>query len=369
MMRFLWVFLALVLSAVAVSQSRVVVKAGDSVSVVCEEEPSVNKDYPITRDGYVVMQFIGAVSVAGLTEEVAAAKIAATLIEQRILPRATVRLKVLGSKTALIAYGGAVQKSGEVFPRVGLRLADVVQVAQPTAAANLEKVRVTTAEGKEIIVNFKLFDGKDTAHNPELRAGDRVFFELVDRPQDVVITGMVKRPGALPFKDGMTIRDLVLAAGGYTAAANEKAVRLEHAGQVRDLDMTADDAPLQPGDRVFVPQATSLTFVTVTGAVMTPRRVPFREGLTLAQAVEGAGGAAPRADLAKVQVIRQIDGKDRKLTHNLAQVYASKAGDLPLRANDVVEVNYPQVANKRRNSAAQLVGAVLIGALFGILRF
>ncbi|HAY14216.1 MAG TPA: hypothetical protein DCY02_07050, partial [Armatimonadetes bacterium] len=68
-------------------------------------------------------------------------------------------------------------------------------------------------------------------------------------------------------------------------------------------------------------------------------------------------------------VIRQIDGKDRTLTHNLAQVYASKAGDLPLRANDVVEVNYPQVANKRRNSAFQVVGAILIGALFGILRF
>lgn len=369
MVRLLLVLLAVFATMVAGAQAKVVVKAGDTVSVVCEEEPSLNKDYPITRDGYVVMQFIGAVNVAGLTEDVAAAKIAATLIEQRILPRATVRLKVLGSKTALIAYGGAVQKSGEVFPRAGLRLSDVVQVAQPTAAANMEKVRITTAEGKEIIVNYKLYDGKENTHNPELRAGDRVFFELVDRPQDVVITGMVKRPGAVEFKEGMTVRDLVLAAGGYTAAANEKAVRLEHAGQVRDLDLTADDAPLQPGDRVFVPQAASLTYVTVNGAVMTPRRVPFREGLTLAQAVEGAGGAAPRADLAKVRVIRQVDGKDRILTHNLAQVYASKAGDLPLRANDVVEVNYPQVANKRRNSAVQVVGAVLIGALFGILKF
>ena len=369
MMRLLLVLLALCVSGLSLAQSKVVVKAGDSVSVVCEEEPSLNKDYPITRDGYIVMQFIGAVNIAGLTEDVAAAKIAATLIEQRILPRANIRLKVLGSKTALIGYAGAVQKSGEVFPRPGLRLSDVVQAAQPTAAANMEKVRITTADGKEIVVNFKLFDGKDPAHNPELRAGDRVFFELLDRPQDVVITGMVKRPGAVAFKAGMTVRDLVTAAGGLTAAANEKIVRHEHAGQVKDIDLTQSDAPLQPGDRVFVPQATTLTFVTVSGAVMTPRRVPFRDGLTLAQAVEGAGGAAPRADLNKVKVVRQVDGKDKVMFHNLSQVYASKAGDLQLRANDVVEVNYPQVANKRRNSAVQVVGALVIGAIFGFLRF
>lgn len=366
----LWVVvLALFVSGLSFAQVKQIVKSGDSVSVVCEEEPSLNKDYPITRDGYIVMQFIGAISVAGLTEDVAAAKIAATLIEQRILPRATVRLKVLGSRTALIGYGGAVQKSGEVFPRPGLRLADVVQAAQPTSAANMERVRITTGDGKEIFVNFKRFDGKDQTHNPELRAGDRVFFELVDRPQDVVITGMVKRPGSVPFKEGMTVRELVLAAGGYTAAANEKLVRLEHAGQVRELDLNTEDAPLQAGDRVFVPQATALTFVTVNGAVVTPRRVPFREGLTLAQAVEGAGGAAPRADLKNVRVVRKIDGKDRIIVHNLSEVYASKAGDMPLRANDVVEVNYPKAVNRRGNSALQVVGAVVIGAIFGFLRF
>lgn len=367
--RFLVVLLALCLAVLSLAQSKVVVKAGDTVSVVCEEEPTLNKDYPITRDGYVVMQFIGAVNIAGLTEDVAAAKISATLIEQRILPRANIRLKVIGSKTALIAYAGAVQRSGELFPRAGVRLSDVVHAAQPTAAANLEKVRITTAEGKELIVNYKLFDGKDNTHNPELRAGDRVFFELVDRPQDVVITGMVKRPGAIAFKDGMTVKDLVESAGGMTAAANEKMVRLEHAGTVRDLDLNTENAPLFPGDRVFVPQATALTYVTVSGAVITPRKVPFRDGMTLAQAIEGAGGPAPRADLNKVKITRKIDGKNKVLTYNLSQVYASKAGDLQLRANDVVEVNYPQVANKRRTSAVQVAGAVLIGAIFGFIRF
>lgn len=369
MARLLLVLVALFATVLGVAQSKVVVKPGDSVAVVCEEEPSLNKDYPITRDGYIVMQFIGAVNIAGLTEDVAAAKLSATLIEQRILPRATVRLRVLGSKTALITFGGAVMKSGEVYPRDGMRLSDIVNAAQPTAAANMEKVRITTAEGKELLINFKLFDGKQNTHNPELRAGDRVFFELVDRPQDVVITGMVKKPGAIAFREGMTVRDLVLAAGGFTAAANDKLVRLEHAGQVRELDLTTENAPLQPGDRVFVPQAAALTFVTVNGAVMTPRRVPFRDGMTLAQAVEGAGGAAPRADLKKVNIVRQVDGKERKLTHNLADVYASKAGDFVLRANDTVEINYPQVSGRKRNSAVQIVGAVLIGALFGILRF
>lgn len=362
-------FLAFLLAVVGYAQSKPIVKPGDSVNVVCEEEPSLSKDYTITRDGYIVLQFIGAVSVAGLDEPTAGAKLAATLIEQRILPKAHIKLKILGTKTALISYGGAVAKAGDVYPRPGLRLSDVVALAQPTPAANLERVRITAADGKELGVNFKAFDGKDINHNPELRAGDRVFFDLITRPQDVTVTGMVMKPGAIAFHEGMTLRQAIAATGGANATA-DKTVRLERAGQVKEYDVSREDAGLQAGDRVFVPQQQVLTYVQVEGAVMTPRRVPFRPGMTLSEAVDAAGGSFPKADLGKVQVIRSIDGKNKVLTHDLAAVYASKAGDFELRAND--RVNVPMPAQKRAgrtNQALKIVAGLVFGAMFGFLRF
>ena len=367
--RFTLMFLGLFLMALGSTQAKPVVRPGDSVNVVCEEEPSLSKDYTITRDGYIVMQFIGAVAVAGLDEPTASAKLAATLIEQRILPRAHIKLKIVGTKTALISYAGAVGKSGDIYPRPGLRLSDVVTVAQPTGAANLERVRITTADGKELGVNFKAFDGKDQTHNPELRAGDRVFFDLVSRPLDVTVTGMVVKPGTVAFNEGMTLRQAVAAAGGPNATA-DKSVRLERAGQVKEYDISKEDAGLQAGDRIFVPQQQVLTYVQVEGAVMTPRRVPFRDGITLSEAVDAAGGAFAKADLGKVQVVRKVDGKDKIITHDLAAVYASKAGDFELRANDRVNVPMPsQKRAGRTNQALKIIGGLVLGAMFGFLRF
>ncbi len=367
--RLLTVLLCAFTGALALGQPRAVVKPGDSVNVVCEEEPSLSKDYTITRDGYIVMQYIGAVSVAGLDEPTASAKLAATLIEQRILPKANVKLKILGTKTALIGYGGAVTRTGEVFPRKGLRLSDVISIAQPTTAADMERVRINTGDGKELLVNYKSFNGTNEASNPELRAGDRVFFDLLTRPQDVMVSGLVSKPGIFGYKDGMTVRQAVSNAGGVSLSGDPKTIRIEHAGQVRAVDITKEDAALLPGDRVVVSEISVLTYVNVDGAVQTPRRVPYRDGLTLGQAVEAAGGAHPKADLGKVQIVRKVDGKDKITNYDLGAVYASRAGDIPLSANDRVVVNMPGRKSKRTSDALRIVGAVVFGALFGILKF
>ncbi|MDQ0007979.1 polysaccharide export outer membrane protein [Luteibacter jiangsuensis] len=85
----------------------------------------------------------------------------------------------------------------------------------------------------------------------------------------VRVTGAVRSPISIPYRQGMTVLDAVLAAGGTTefAAAdrtelyrrNESgstqsyAVRLEKILQQGDL---ANNYPVQPGDVITVPQRT-----------------------------------------------------------------------------------------------------------------
>jgi protein involved in polysaccharide export with SLBB domain len=349
-------------------QAKRAIKPGDQVSVVCEEEPSLSKDYTVTRDGYIVLQFVGAVNIGGLSEAAAAAKIAQALVSERILTKATVRLNLTARKDQTISYAGAVGRSGELLPRDGLRLSDVVNAAKPTAAADMERILITTGEGKEIWVNFKAFDGKDQRHNPEVRAGDHVFFTLLDRPTEVTVVGMVAKPGPVEHKKGMTVKGAIEAAGGLTALADQDAIRIER-----------DRVPLPPmnlleagrtevklGDVIRVAQAPATRQVTVMGAVASPKKVAFREGMTVGGAIKEAGGPLGNANLGSIKITRLENGKQRTFTHDLTAVGKGMSGDLPLKVNDVIDV--PEGKGRRSMSPAmKIAGALLL--IFGITRF
>lgn len=83
----------------------------------------------------------------------------------------------------------------------------------------------------------------------------------------VRVTGAVRTPVSLPYRPGMTVLDVVLAAGGVTEFASPDRTELyRHAGQgdnqayavrlgkiLNDGDL-ATNYPLQPGDVITVPQ-------------------------------------------------------------------------------------------------------------------
>jgi polysaccharide biosynthesis/export protein len=91
--------------------------------------------------------------------------------------------------------------------------------------------------------------------------------EAVSAFSQVQITGQVKVPQALPFREGMKVLDAILAVGGLTdfAAGNRaKIVRTVNGKQqeikvrlgklLEDGDMS-QNIPLRPGDVLLVPQS------------------------------------------------------------------------------------------------------------------
>jgi polysaccharide export outer membrane protein len=82
----------------------------------------------------------------------------------------------------------------------------------------------------------------------------------------VKVIGQVKTPESLPFHDGMTVLDAVLAAGGlsqFAAGNRARLVRSEH-GKETEIKIRLDDLmnkgdtkqnlPLVPGDILVVPE-------------------------------------------------------------------------------------------------------------------
>ncbi|MEO1265161.1 MAG: polysaccharide biosynthesis/export family protein [Pseudomonadota bacterium] len=71
----------------------------------------------------------------------------------------------------------------------------------------------------------------------------------------VFVHGEVRRGGEYPFKAGLTFRDAIAVAGGYTYRAQEGYVLLMRAGQREPVKVRMPSTALvQPGDNIRVPE-------------------------------------------------------------------------------------------------------------------
>lgn len=348
-----------------VSAQAPVITAGDKIQVTCEEEPALNREYVVTQDGLVLLSFVGAVKVAGLTETQAANLIRDELIRQRILRSATVTVKLKTADSLPIKYIGAVKQNGEVAWKDGIRLSDVIKLAEPTPAADLTKVRIEPREGRVLVVDFSRFDGRDLRYNPELRPGDRVIFELRAAPQQVFVLGAVTKPGSFDHQPGMTLSRALELAGGLLGDADGTKIRREATGKptLTWNTRTDLDAVVSPGDRITVGFLPRSATVTVEGGVAKPGSVPVQPGLTLLRALELSGGLAPGVKPGKVKVVRREGERSVTRSIDLKRIMDGYEGDMELKAGDRVLVPNPKGG---RNRDLLTLAGILIGVfIFG----
>lgn len=69
------------------------------------------------------------------------------------------------------------------------------------------------------------------------------------------VHGEVKRAGDFPFKPGLTVKDAVALAGGYTYRADEDEVVLIRAGSAEEQILPMNvRIPVYPGDNIRIPE-------------------------------------------------------------------------------------------------------------------
>lgn len=164
-------------------------------------------------------------------------------------------------------------------------------------------------------------------HDRELWEFDtvRLFsrWEMEERPQ-VGARGEVLRPGTYRLLQGMRLRDLVMQAGNLTRNASRKSaelLRVRQTATVRETyRVTVDleralagdqehDLALAPDDQLVVHQAPLIPVadytVKVSGEVRRPGEVRLREGMTVRDLLQEAGGPHPiRAYLKNAELNR-----------------------------------------------------------------
>jgi len=142
------------------------------------------------------------------------------------------------------------------------------------------------------------------------------------RSIQIFVVGHVARPGAYTVSSLSTLMNAVFASGGPTARGSMRGIQLKRGDKlVTELDMydlllkgdKSKDAPLLPGDVIFIPPVGQL--VAVSGSVNTPAIYEIRGKSTIGNLIDLAGGLSVTADGQRVSVERILDRRSRQVEH------------------------------------------------------
>ena len=224
---------------------------------------------------------------------------------------------------------GSVKRPGQYEFKPGMTALDLIEAAGglwPDALTERAVIDRTSPERKLSMVAFALEDMLSGDAEPvSLQAQDvlEIFsrWDIQNRPR-VYITGEVNNPVVLDFREGMTLRDLILKAGGLRESANllqaevsrllldalenpdtsvrpERTVESIHVPMDGDFLTRDESFPLQPFDRIAIrrlPWWEMQRTVTIRGEVFYPGVFSLeRKDETISSVIARAGGLTPDA--------------------------------------------------------------------------
>jgi polysaccharide export outer membrane protein len=254
--------------------------AGDILKIAVYGHDDFNQTVVVQPDGNVVLPLVGAVPVAEATPRELEARIASRLAKG-LIRNAQVSVLVEEYRSKVVYVMGEVGRPG-TYPVAGdLRLVEILARAgplSPNAGTEIVVVRPAGPVDRPVLPNEVggasangangHGGGVDGARGQVLRVdvtdieAGRLDNDLVLKPNDTVfvpqakrifVTGEVRNPGAFPFSGGLTVRQAVTLAGGFTEDASTGKVKVVRPvnGQPQQIKVKLDE-PLRPGDTVLV---------------------------------------------------------------------------------------------------------------------
>jgi len=249
--------------------------------------PELEKSVAIGADGNLIFPPAGEIKAAGLTPKQLADRLGERL-STYLRQTTTVTVTVTQYLSRSLYVVGAVGRPGRYGFQNLPGLVDLIsQAGGAQSGADLSRVQVIRREGeaRRVLtadVASALRDGIGT-DLPALRPGDTVVLNTRDggayagAPGDgVAVLGEVLKPGLYPVGSGQDVFVLLAQAGGFTARANLRLVRLASPApggtEVRTLDLKraferSGFAPVtvKPGDVLFVtPSGSSAAWTVFT---------------------------------------------------------------------------------------------------------
>jgi polysaccharide export outer membrane protein len=255
----------------------------DVLQISFWQDPSLDQEVTVRRDGKITISIIGEITAGGLTPSQLGQKIGerANYYHPAISQAAVTVLKYFSQK---VFINGEVAQPGvyafEELPDVWTLIKEAGGVTELADLTKVTVIRGSRNAGRIETVNIEsLVSSGQFSRIPRLYPSDVVEVPPMpmgmpgtglpkvsrERRNIVFVTGAVGRPGPINLDEGMDVLDAIVMGGGTTADADLKRVKViskheEYASVMTfDLERYAEiGAPqryiLRPEDAIVIPQ-------------------------------------------------------------------------------------------------------------------
>jgi polysaccharide biosynthesis/export protein len=259
---------------------------GDEIVVHAWGQVDIDYTATINRDGNYYLPKVGTIHLAGARYDRLHDSINTAMSRIFHDYQLTVSLGSLRSIEVFVV-GEARMPGRYTVSSLSSLVNTIFAVGGPSVNGSMRDIQLK--RDNEVITHFDLYDlllKGDKSKDQRLLPGDVIYIPPAGNL--VAISGSVKSPAIYETNSGLTLRDLVTMAGGFTpVAAGRKALiqRIDNRS-VRKVDEFSLEAPglsreLQDGDIVTI-QPVSARFdnaVTLRGNVSLPGRYPWSSGM------------------------------------------------------------------------------------------
>lgn len=276
-MREFILLLLLLLFPVIVHGGDYVIGEGDGLDISVWGVKELNILVKVRPDGKITIPGLGDVTASGLTPKALQTDLGRRLKDLVKNPIVTVTVKEITNSKVYI-FGGGIN-SGVFDLNRRMTLLQLLCMIGNAAAGDgkggggapsaMPKVAdykraYVLRNGKKIKEDFyKLFINGDTSEDLIIESNDAIFIpQVLDR--NVYVLGAVNASKAIDYREGMTVMEAILEAGGFTkfAKQNDTVIFRKENGKDNSIEVKAKDLvkdgdlsqniKLMPGDYVIV---------------------------------------------------------------------------------------------------------------------
>lgn len=234
--------------------------AGDVVRINVYDHPDLGTTVRLLEDGSISFPLLGTVSLRGMTEREAEARLSNLLEVGAIVisPQVSViveqylgqQVSVLGEVNRPGKY--AIDRNGTIVDLIS-QAGGINDNADDTAIVTSTRQGETKTTTRVLDLTAILRDG-DPRQNTVIYGGDTVY---VPRMKQFYIYGEVNKPGVYRLEHDMTVMQGLSVAGGLTERGTQRGIRIERRMQNKETESLSAELGdvLQPNDVVFVSES------------------------------------------------------------------------------------------------------------------
>lgn len=304
----------------------------------------------VSPEGFISLEYVGRISVGGLSIEQATNKIRSSMAGTYPAlrsGRSQIALNLGNIRSIKVIINGEVEKPGTyTLPSLASVFNALYASGGPTEKGSFRKIQVI--RNNNIVATVDIYDflvnGIQTG-NIRLQDQDVINVPVYQIRVDVV--GEVKRSAIFEMLPSETLVDVLKYAGGFSEMAYSARVKIfqNTATERRIIDKTISEFPdYKPhnGDKVFVEPILDRfeNKIQIAGAVFRPGMYELSSGLTLKDLIKQAEGLREDAFMKRGYIIRlNADNTTSMVPFDVSRIVQGLDADIALKREDIVQIS------------------------------